>query len=179
MADPGPLETSHRITAVQVPAESWVRGDYLLIACLRYSAAEMERRVNARFVDDIEDAWGPFRAAGFQAPNGRRFGLTQYLKAPGEPFVEVTCLHDDRFASDLDDVLESLDMDLSDVVKNGAKLAISSEVQLIPHTLWRQDDSGVRTLVEVYPCRASASKQMRAFEARGHKQTYWIERHDA
>lgn len=134
--------------------------------------------MNAQFTDNVEDQWGPFRAAGFQTPSGRRFGLTQYLKAPRGPALEITCLHDDRFASDLD-MLESLDMDLSDVLSRDSSLAISPQVRLVAHVLWRQDDSGVRALVEIYPCRASASKRMRAFEAAGHKQTYWIERHNA
>ena len=130
-------------------------------------------------MEDIEDGLGPFRAGGFQTPSGRRFGLTHYLKAPGVPTLVVTCLHDDQFSSDLDDVLESLDMDLSDLAIFGSSLAISPEARLVPHALWRQDDNGVRALVEVFPCRASARKQMRAFEASGHKQTYWIERHAA
>ncbi len=163
------------ITAVQVPLERWVRGDYQSIAWLRYSSADIERRTNVRFMDGVDDQRGPFRAAGFQMPGGRRFGLTQYHKPPGEPALEVTCLHDEHFASDLDGILESLDMDLSDLVKRETGLAISPEVRLVPHSVWRQDDSGVRALVEVCPCRASASKRMRAFEATGHKQAYWIE----
>jgi len=135
--------------------------------------------LDAHFIEDIEDGLGPFRTAGFQVPNGRRFGLTQYLKAPAGPALEITCLHDECFSTDLDDVLESLDMDLSDIHSCSSGLAISPEARLVPHALWRQDDNGVQTLVEVFPCRASASKRMRAFEAAGHKQTYWIERHDA
>ena len=179
MADPGTTVGGQRITAVQVPPEHWVRGDYQPIAYLRWSAADIERRMNVSFMEDVEDQWGPFRAAGFQMPSGRRFGLTQYVKTPGEPCLEVTCLHDNVFPSDLDDVLESLDMDLSDLARRETGLAINPKVRLAPHALWRQDESGVRALVEVFPCRASASKRMRAFEAMSHKQTYWIERHDA
>jgi hypothetical protein len=164
-----------QITAIQVPPERWVKGDYRWIGNLRYSADEMARRLNARFMEDIEDGLGPFRAAGFQAPNGRRFHLTQYLLAPGGPALIIECLHDEHFSTDLDDVLESLDMDLSDIAIYGSGLAISPEAWLIRHALWRQDDNGFQTLVEVFPCRASASKRMRAFEATGHKQTYWIE----
>jgi hypothetical protein len=133
--------------------------------------------MSVRFMEDVEDQWGPFRAAGFEMANGRRFGLTQYLKAAGEPCLEVTCLHDDHFGSDLEDVLESLDMDLSDLARRETGLAINPEVRLTPHALWRQDDRGVHALIEVFPSRASASKRMRAFEVAGHKQTYWIERH--
>jgi hypothetical protein len=171
------LPVTLQITAVQVPPDRWVRGDYQPIACLRYSADEMANRLNAHFMEDIEDGLGPFRAAGFQMPSGRQFGLTQYLRAPGGPYVEVTCLHDEHFAADFDDVLESLDMDLSDVLKSDSGPVISPEARLVPHALWRQDDNGVRSLIAVFPCRANASKSMRSFEAAGHKQTFWIEPH--
>jgi hypothetical protein len=165
------------MTAVQVPPDHWVRGDYQPIAHLRCSAADIETRMGAKFIEGIEDQWGPFRAAGFQMPGGRRFGLTQYLRAPWELSLEVTCLHDDNFPSDLEDVLESLDMDLSDIARRDTGLAISPEAKLMPHALCRQDDNGIRNLLEVFPCRANASKRMRQFEASAHKQTYWIERH--
>jgi hypothetical protein len=168
-----------RITAVQVPPEQWIRGDYQPIANLRSTAAELGQRLNAQFMEDVEDGLGPFRAAGFETPSGRRFGLTQYLKFSGGPSVEVTCLHDKHFATDLDEVLESLDMDLSDLFSYGSGPRFSSEVRLVPHALWRQDDNGVLSLVKVFPCRANASKIMRAFEAAGHKQAYWVKPYDA
>jgi len=166
--------------AIQVPPEKWVRGDYKQIAFLRCSADEIERRLGCSFMEDVEDGWEPFRAAGFETPGGRRFGLTQYLnslKITNGPILEVTCLYDDRFSSDLDDVLESLDMDLSDVAVSDLGLAINPEVKLVQHALWRQDDNGVRILVEIFPCRANACKQMRKFEDAGHKQVFWVEPH--
>ena len=162
------------VTAVQVPPEQWVRGNYQPIAWLRYSAHEMEQRLNAHFIEDVEPGLGPFRAAGFRTPGGRRFGLSQYLQAPRGPVLEITCLHDEHFATDLDAVLESLDMDLSDLVSLESGLSINPEARLVPHAVWRQDDNGVSSLVKVFPCRADASKSIRAFEATGHKQAYWI-----
>lgn len=168
-----------RITAIQVLPEQWVRGKYEMIAALRYPAAELEQRLNVSFMEDIEEGVGPFKAMGFQTPRGRRFCIRQYLKVPEKRAVVVTCLHDQHFCTDLDDVLESLDMDLSDVFVIDSKLVISDEVLLVPHTLWRGDDNGARVFIETFPCRASASKRMRAFEAAGHKQVYWIEPLDA
>ena len=68
-----------------------------------------------------------------------------------------------------------MDMDLSDIAIFNGKPGMDPETKFTPHTLLRQDDNGVRSLVEVFPCRASASKRMRDMEAAGHKQTYWIE----
>lgn len=43
-------------------------------------------------------------------------------------------------------------------------------------TVWRQDDSGNKDVVSAGHDRANAERIVREFEARGHKQTYWIER---
>ncbi len=41
--------------------------------------------------------------------------------------------------------------------------------------LWRQDDNGNRVLMRRFADLAEAEREQRAYEARGHKQTYWIE----
>ena len=41
--------------------------------------------------------------------------------------------------------------------------------------LWRLDDNGNRFLVAVFACRDEAESAVRAFEAHGHKQAYWVE----
>lgn len=41
--------------------------------------------------------------------------------------------------------------------------------------LWRLDDNGNRFVVAVFANRDEAETTARAFEAHGHKQTYWVE----
>lgn len=41
--------------------------------------------------------------------------------------------------------------------------------------LWRQDDNGNRVLMRRFADRGEAEREQRAYEARAHKQTYWIE----
>ncbi len=41
--------------------------------------------------------------------------------------------------------------------------------------LRRQDDNGVRYEVARYPSRGEALRALAAFEARGHKQTYFVD----
>jgi histidinol-phosphatase len=41
--------------------------------------------------------------------------------------------------------------------------------------LWRQDDNGNRSLVQRFTGRDEAERELRAYEPRGHEQTYWIE----
>ena len=42
------------------------------------------------------------------------------------------------------------------------------------HELWRQDDNGNRVLVATYPRLEEAEAERDAFEARAHKQIYWV-----
>lgn len=42
--------------------------------------------------------------------------------------------------------------------------------------LWRQDDNGNRVLMRVFQHEEDAIRERDAFEARGHKQTYWLQR---
>ncbi|CAN5549827.1 hypothetical protein BH09VER1_BH09VER1_24980 [soil metagenome] len=168
-------EYPSNITAVQIRPGDWIRGDYRLIACLRYSADELAKRLSIAFESGIEDGLGEYKAAAFRAPNERQFSLTQYLQAVQGPATGICCLHDDQFPNDMDDVLESLDMDLSDLAIYESQLVISSEARLIPHALHRLHDNDAHVLVEVFPCRANASRRLRLMEFSGHKQTYWIE----
>ena len=40
-------------------------------------------------------------------------------------------------------------------------------------SVWRQDDSGSKFLIEAKLTEEQARKMVAEFEARGHKQTYW------
>jgi 8-oxo-dGTP diphosphatase len=41
--------------------------------------------------------------------------------------------------------------------------------------LWRQDDNGNRFRGARFGTRRAADAEQQAFEARGHKQTYWVQ----
>ena len=43
------------------------------------------------------------------------------------------------------------------------------------YLLLRMDDNGTRALVSRHPTREEAEAACRDYEARGHKQTYWVE----
>ncbi|WP_169734286.1 hypothetical protein [Hamadaea tsunoensis] len=42
--------------------------------------------------------------------------------------------------------------------------------------VWRQDDNGNRYIVAKHETREAAEAQAQEMEARGHKQTYWVEK---
>ena len=43
------------------------------------------------------------------------------------------------------------------------------------YELWRQDDNGNRVRIDVFESAAEAEAERAAFEARAHKQLYWVE----
>lgn len=43
------------------------------------------------------------------------------------------------------------------------------------YEVWRMDDNGNRALIATLVDKAEAERVLREYEARGHKQTYWIE----
>ncbi len=47
--------------------------------------------------------------------------------------------------------------------------------QAMRWALWRLDDNGNRFVVAVFANRDEAEATARAFEAHGHKQSYWVE----
>ncbi|MCA9719512.1 MAG: hypothetical protein H6713_38340 [Myxococcales bacterium] len=69
--------------------------------------------------------------------------------------------------------LEALLLDVDDLVATHPEV---TRARLPTWTLWRQDDNGNRFRMRRYRCRALAEREAEAYEARGHKQTYWVER---
>jgi len=45
------------------------------------------------------------------------------------------------------------------------------------YELWRQDDNGNRVRIDVFATEAEAEAERAMFEARAHKQMYWVEAH--
>jgi hypothetical protein len=47
--------------------------------------------------------------------------------------------------------------------------------RVMRYELWRQDDNGNRVRIDVFESEAEAEAARAAFEARAHKQMYWVE----
>lgn len=58
------------------------------------------------------------------------------------------------------------------------RVSVSEEQPKKPRAwvLWRMDDNGSRYRVSTHPSEAEARAAARTFEARAHKQHYWVER---
>lgn len=51
----------------------------------------------------------------------------------------------------------------------------SSIDRVMRYELWRQDDNGNRVRIAVFERAAEAEAERAAYEARAHKQMYWVE----
>lgn len=56
----------------------------------------------------------------------------------------------------------------------GAELRLAQGNYLKPFVVMRQDDNGQKFKVGDYPTREAADQAVSTFEAKGHKQLYWV-----
>lgn len=73
-------------------------------------------------------------------------------------------------------IVELGDGQVAGLPEKSDEMSFYNSLKFQPHELWRQDDNGHKFLIETFPCRADAVRAMKEFEARLHKQTYWIEK---
>lgn len=73
-------------------------------------------------------------------------------------------------------IIELGDGQVAGLPENADEESFYQSFNFHPYNLWRQDDNGHQFLIETFPCRADAVNAMKEFEARLHKQTYWIEK---
>jgi hypothetical protein len=53
---------------------------------------------------------------------------------------------------------------------------MEEQIQTQCWELWRQDDNGIKVLMDVFDTEEQALKLQNEFEERKHKQTYWVEK---
>lgn len=100
-------------------------------------------------------------------------GYLEQRMAPGEDRHTVVAVHGEgQHAEILHAVLEAAGLDLDDCVSIGAGIDRAAFPRWV---IWRQDDNGGRFEVETLTGRHKAEVRAEAFEARGHKQLYWVE----
>lgn len=154
----------------QIKSEEWQKGDYRVFAHINISSLDLAKKFGIEFEDYYEEGLGESKSAKFLTEGGMQFFIKEHAFTTVNQ-IYIGCLNNqETVASDLDEVLEILELGSKDV------FFIYNDVKLIPDELWRQDDNGHKFLIETFRCRADAVKAMREFEARMHKQTYWIEK---
>lgn len=155
----------------QIKFDEWIKGDYRPFAEIKVKASEFEIKFDITFENSFEDGLGETKSAAFLTENGTQFFLQEYLPNSKNSLMQVFLLNDKKtLSNDLDEVLEVLGLTLKNLTW------FDESIKLQPYELWRQDDNGHKFLIETFSCRADAVKAMKEFEARLHKQTYWVEK---
>ena len=144
---------------------------WFCVARLACRPPELEERAGLAF-EDRQDTAGPTREAVVGDDQGHRYWLVFHPDASGAGAgIEMRIRHD---AGDpavlLDAGLQVLGLSSKDLSW------IHPDAELVPWEVWRQDDHGNRFLVTVARCRSDAARLADRYEAKGHKQLYWIER---
>jgi hypothetical protein len=154
----------------QISLSEWVNNDYRAFVHILVSSSDLAEKFNLKFEDYWEDGLGESKIAYLRTNEGMQFYIAEF---PSNKIImtHIGCLNNgETIARDIDTVLEMLELSSENVN------FVYNDVKLISHQLWRQDDNGHKFLIETFPCRADAVKAMKEFEARLHKQTYWIEK---
>ncbi len=111
------------------------------------------------------DAWsfGLFSETGFAC----RLSVFDMMPSATRLWVREG---DPRVDDDATDLLLHMGLGRAEV------LFFWKDVGFHPHTLWRQDDNSNEFVVNQYPTKFEAIWAQREYEAKGHKQTYWVRR---
>lgn len=104
---------------------------------------------------------------------GEARGYLEQLMEPedGEQ-TEIAVQGEADDAAILHAVLEAAAADLSDCAVIADHI---DRAAFTRWTVWRQDDNGNRDVVETHTGRRKAERAVKRYEARGHKQLYWVE----
>lgn len=96
-------------------SSEWVKGDYRVVAAIRYSADELADRYNVTFIGGEEEGLGPFKEAGFITLTGTQFALISYLWGRPQTTYILSLFDPAPLAKILEEILEALDMSAADL----------------------------------------------------------------
>lgn len=119
------------------------------------------------------DAPGPVELWFFELPWGHRIILEYHL------LISQVQIHVDSL--EIDAVLEFLGLGGYPRYLDAYEIGLmknehsSRRRAQVPCSLYRQDDNGNQFLVQSYESERVASYYQQVYEARGHKQSYWVE----
>ncbi len=155
----------------QIKSDEWIKGDYRAFAEINFRTSKIGEKFQIIFEDSFENGLGASKLAAFLTNNHTQFFIEEFLPDSKNPITQVGILNNEKtLARDLDEVLEVMHISSKNLTW------FDERIKFYPHELWRQDDNGHKFLIETFACKADAIKAMKEFEARLHKQTYWVEK---
>jgi hypothetical protein len=148
-----------------------------LIGCSRILLQDLQQRLHLPTERQVVPGIGWCEYLRFASPaTGRTFVLEESLQRPsgdGDNAYGNFSSDDQSDARDcLIDLFETLAIDLDDLAWRAPEF---EKLTLPTWTLWRQDDSGIKTAMTIFNSCRKAQAALAHFEALPHKQTYWLE----
>ncbi len=121
----------------------------------------------------VIDGIGWHEGAQLACPaTGRAFFMFKSLETiHGDNGVLVNKLAQDDLTESVLDLFETFAIDERDVLHIDAKFDVTS---LPKWELWRLDDNANEMMIDTFRSRAKAVAIQQMYEARGHRQTYWV-----
>ncbi len=146
------------------------------IADLHIDPIKLSQSLDIRFEDTTEGD-DKIKVAFIEISSGRQFVLYTY---PEDPAFDNNLLINGIIdapgtGEELEDFLNALKIDKK-LVGWHRDWKMDLEEFKTKWRLWRQDDNGNKMVIKVFPTEAEAEEKRREFEAKGHKQIYWIDK---
>jgi len=127
--------------------------------------------------EDTVEGDDEIKIAFLETTSGRQFVLYTYYE--GAAFENTTLINGGIDApgtgDELEDYLKALNLDRNEVNWH-RDWRLDAEEFKPKWRLWRQDDNGNRMVIDVFSSEQDAEKKREEFDAKGHKQIYWVEK---
>lgn len=151
--------------------ELFYNRDFRAVGEIDINVSMLAEKFGVFFADTDEFSEGTTKIGYFVSENETPFFIEEFPSKYRKPRTQIGLLYaKETLTDELEDVLESLELTSKNLTW------FDKNIKLYPHELWRQDDNGHQFLIETFPCKADAVRAMKEFEARLHKQTYWVQK---
>lgn len=162
------LALAEKTMAVQLPLSSLKPPMQMAVVTIGKTPEELEMANGIVFEEDI-DSLSNYRLALIEVGEYSYF----LVKRERDDFYLEVYMHENIVS--LEEAVNVLMIGLG-LVRQDLRWC-HRDLKFTEFELWRQDDNGNQALIDVYPCRADALRQVKLYTDRGHKQMYWAKEH--
>ncbi len=142
------------------------------LASIAATTTELTSRLGIVWSSFEDDGLGACLEAVMKSEGGSYFGILHHPQSPRSDLLTL-CVSPERPGYHIDEALITLGLGSSDL------RWIKPTITMQAHSLFREDDNGVRFHIADFPCRADAQLESEKLAFYAHKQAYFIEPSDA
>ena len=138
------------------------------LASICATTTELTRRLGIVWSSFEDDGLGECMEAVLRSGDGSYFGILHHPRSPRSDLLTL-CVSPERPDYHIDEALITLGLGSSDL------RWIRPSITMQAHSLFREDDNGVRFHIADFPCRADAHLECEKLSFYAHKQAYFVE----